>query len=63
MNETLKPLYTYLEENDYAVSIGGLGAIAEYEDPVFQLEGAETFITIFSKNISLKKYKSNKESK
>ena len=50
MNETLKPLYTYLEENDYAVSIGGLGAIAEYEDPVFQLEGAETFITIFSRN-------------
>ena len=50
MSETLKTLCTYLKENDYAVSIGGLGAIAEYEDPIFQLEGSETLITVFSKN-------------
>ena len=51
MNDILKTLGTYLKENDYAVSIGGVGAIAEYEDPIFQLEETETLLTISSKNI------------
>ncbi len=50
MNDILKTLGTYLKENDYAVSIGGVGAIAEYENPIFQLEETETLLTISSKN-------------
>ena len=50
MNDILKTLGTYLKENNYAVSIGGLGAIAEYENPIFQLEETETLLTISSKN-------------
>ena len=46
MNDILKTLGTYLKENDYAVSIGGIGAIAEYEDPIFQLEETETLPTL-----------------
>ena len=50
MNDILKTLGTYLKVNDYAVSIGGVGAIAEYEDRIFQLEETETLLTISSKN-------------
>tara|TARA_Y100001970_G_scaffold162370_1_gene198506 strand:+ start:87 stop:1028 length:942 start_codon:yes stop_codon:yes gene_type:complete len=50
VNDILKTLGTFLKENDYAVSIGGIGAIAEYEDPIFQLEETETLLIISSKN-------------
>ena len=50
MSQTIQILSQYLKKNDYAVSIGGLGAIAEYESSNFEVESTDSKIKIKSRN-------------
>ncbi len=50
MSNTLKILCDYLRENEFGVSIGGLGALAEYEDPDYLIVDSNSGIIISSEN-------------
>jgi len=50
LNRPNEILSNYLQHNDYAVSIGGYGAIAEYEGWPIELESTDSIINLFSKS-------------
>ncbi len=50
MNRTNEILLNYLQHSDYTVSIGGYGAIAEYEGWPIEVESTDSTINFFSNN-------------